>query len=303
LIEQDQYISNLNAAKAKKQRDIASLQLARADVARYKPLVKDGLAPRATLEQYEAKQAELEATIKSDEAAIRNAELELSYTVVRAPVSGQVSARRVDVGNLVGYGESTLLTTIMRTDKIYAYFSPSESNVQKIYKFRSRKKMPAFIEVRGQGDSVLKRERHDGYVNFSDNTVDPLTSTITMRATIDNKDHSVYPGTFVYVHVFITDQIPFILVPPQAVFEDQLGKYVYTVDAKGKAKRTGVTMNIASRYYTGISSGLKDGDRVVISGLMKVTEGRALAPKDVTDTKGMEAVFKRHRLIPDEVKQ
>jgi len=303
LIEPSLYKSNLRSARAKKERDKATLALAKADIERYKPLVQDGLAPRATLEQYEARHGELVAAIAADEAAIQNAELELSYTLVTAPVSGKVSARRVDVGNLVGYGESTLLTTIMQTESIYAYFSPTESDVQKIYKFRSREKLPAFIEVHGQGEDVLKRKRLDGYVDFSNNTVDPLTSTITMRATIDNRERSVYPGTFVYVNVFVTDDFDFILIPPQSVLEDQLGKFVYTVDANSSARRTGVVTNVTTRHYTGITSGLEDGDRVVISGLMKVKEGRALEPLDVTETKGVLAVIKANKLIPDEAQK
>jgi len=302
LIEQSEYKSNLQQTKAKKRQDQAALKLAKADVKRYRPLVKDGLAPRATLEQYESKQGELEAAIHADEAAIKNAELELSYTTVIAPVTGQVSARRVDIGNLVGYGESTVLTTIVQTDTIYTYFSPSESDVQKIYKFRSRKELPAFIEVRGQGENVLQRKRLDGYVDFSNNTVDPLTSTITMRATIDNIGHSVYPGTFVYINIFVTDKFNFILVPPQSIFEDQLGKYVYVADANDTAVRKDVTTNMSSRYYTSIASGLEDNDRVIISGLMKLRAGRKLVVKDVTDTKGIMAVMKEHNLIPEEAK-
>lgn len=303
LIEQSQYQSNLDAAKAKKQKDEAALALAKADVKRYVPLVKEGLAARATLEQYEAKRDSLIAALAADEAAIRNAELELSYTLIKAPIAGQVSTRRVDVGNLVGYGESTLLTTIVQTDKIYAYFSPSEQEVQKLYKFRSRKNLPAFIEVRGQGEDIFKRKRLDGFVDFSDNIVDPLTSTVSMRATIDNKDQTVYPGTFVYVNIFVTDQIAFIMVPPQAIFEDQLGKFVYTVDQNNTASRTEVKTSLSSRHYVAISSGLKENDKVVISGLAKVKDGRQLAPKDMTETKGIEAVMKKHDLIPEEVQK
>ena len=303
LIEQSQYQSNLDSAKAKKQQDEAALALSKADVSRYVPLVKEGLAPRATLEQYEAKRDSLIAALAADDAAIRNAELELSYTLITAPISGQVSARRVDVGNLVGYGESTLLTTIVHTDEIYTYFSPSERDIQKLYKFRSRKDLPAFIEVRGQGEDIFKRKRLDGFVDFSNNIVDPLTSTVSMRATIDNKDHSVYPGTFVYINVFVTDQIDFIMIPPQAIFEDQLGKFVYTVDANNTARRTSVKTTLSSRHYTSISSGLKDNDKVVISGLVKVKDGRLLVPEDMTETKGIAAVMKEHKLIPEEVQK
>ena len=303
LIEQSQYKSNLKSAKAKKRRDQASLELARADVKRFKPLVKDGLAPRATLEQHEARYGELVAAIAADDATIQNAELELSYTIVVAPVSGQVSARRVDVGNLVGYGESTVLTTIVQTDSIYTYFSPTESEVQRIYKFRSQKDLPAFIEVRGQGEDVLKRKRLDGYVDFSNNTVDPLTSTISMRATIDNRDNSVYPGTFVYINIFITDKYEFIMIPPQAIFEDQLGRFVYTVDENNIAQRTSITTNIGTRYYTSVAEGLKEGDVVVVSGLMKVKAGREVAATDMTATKGITAVMKANNLIPEQAKK
>ena len=300
LIEQSQYQSNLDAATSKKEKDQAALALAKADVRRYQPLVKEGLAARSKLEQYEAKRDAFIASIAADEAAIRNAELELSYTLITAPISGQVSARRVDVGNLVGYGESTLLVTIVQTDKIYVYFSPSESDAQKIYKFRSREDLPAFIEVRGQGEDIFKRKRLDGVVDFTNNIVDPLTSTVSMRATMDNKDKTVYPGTFVYVNLFVTDKYKFSMVPPQAILEDQLGKFVYTVDANSTAKRTSVKIGMSSRLYANISSGLKDGDRVVISGLVKIKAGRLLAPKDMTETKGAIAIMKNNDLIPKE---
>jgi len=303
LIEQSQYKSDLKSAKAKKRKDQAALKLAAADVKRYKPLVEDGLAPRATLEQHEARYGEYVAAIAVDNAAIQNAELELSYTLIKAPVSGQVSTRRVDVGNLVGYGESTVLTTIVQTDKIYTYFSPTESEVQRIYKFRSQKDLPAFIEVRGQGEEVLKRKRLDGFVDFSNNTVDPLTSTISMRATIDNKENAVYPGTFVYINILVSDKFKFIMVPPQSIFEDQLSKFVYTVDGNNTAHRTGVKVGMSTRYYTIISKGLKEGDKVVVSGLMKIKDKRNLKPTDATQTKGICAVLKKNKLIPEQAKK
>ena len=303
LIEQSQYQSNLDAARSKKEKDQAALALAKADVRRYQPLVKEGLAARSKLEQYEAKRDAFIASIAADEAAIRNAELELSYTLITAPISGQVSARRVDVGNLVGYSEATLLTTIVQTDKIYTYFSPSESDVQKIYKYKSREDLPVFIEVRGQGDDIFKRKRLDGVVDFSNNIVDPLTSTVSMRATMDNKDKTVYPGTFVYINVFVTDKYKFSMVPPQAVQEDQLGKFVYTVDANSTAKRTSVKVGMSSRLYTNISSGLNDGDRVVISGMVKIKEGSLLAPKDMTETKGATAIMKKNNLMLKETSE
>lgn len=127
-IEQTAYLAALDQALAGRELDRASLQLALADVARYKPLVAEDLAPRATLEQYQAKAAELRAKIKADEAAIKEARLNLSYTEITAPISGVISRSYVDVGNIVGYGEKTLLTVIVADDPMYAYFVPRKSN-------------------------------------------------------------------------------------------------------------------------------------------------------------------------------
>ncbi len=117
-IEQTEYRAALDEAIANKQKSEASYQRATADVNRYKPLVKEGLAPRATLDQHEAQQARYKAAIASAEAKIKIAKLNLSYTIIRAPINGKVSANLVDVGNLVGQGESTILTTIMSIDPI-----------------------------------------------------------------------------------------------------------------------------------------------------------------------------------------
>jgi RND family efflux transporter MFP subunit len=298
LIEQTQYIASLNAAKAAKARDEATLKLTTADVARYKPLVKEGLAPRATLEQYQARYNELIAQIQADEAKIQEAKLKLSYTEIKSPVSGRVSARRVDVGNLVGYGESTLLTTVVKTDPLYAYFSPSDKDVNIIQKYRSKDVLNAFIEVRSSNESLLKTKHLEGTIDFSDNTVDAMTSTVTMRATIHNPQHSILPGTFVYVNVFVTDKIDFILIPPQAIFEDQLGKYVFIVK-ENKAARTSVTTGYSSRYYVTIEDGLKDGDKLIINGFMKLRDGTPVKATDVTKEEGISAILKKNHLIPN----
>jgi len=292
-IEQDQYIASLNAAKAQKAQDEAALALAKADVARYTPLVEEGLAPRATLEQYQAKLASLKAIIEGDVAKIREAKIKLDYTIIRAPISGRVSARRVDVGNLVGQGESTLLTTIMRIDPIYAYFSPSQNDVQIMQKYKDKQKPSAFIEV----DSSLEKIRLDGYVDFSNNMVDPLTSTITMRATMDNPKGKVLPGTFVYVNVFVTDKHKFKMIPPEVIFSDQLGKFVYIVDSNSTLKRADITTGYATRYYVSVKKGLKDGDKVVISALIKLKPDSKVEAVDATKEAGIDAILEKNDLI------
>ena len=293
-IEQSKYIAALNAAKAKKAQDEASLALAIADVNRYAPLVKEGLAPRATLEQYQAQKLGLKAAIAGDIAQINKAKLELSYTIIKAPVDGRVSARHIDVGNLVGQGEATLLTTIVKIDPIYTYFSPSQSDVQLFQKYRNKDKPDAFITVSGNMEEL----RLNGFVDFANNSVDPLTSTITMRATINNKEGKVLPGTFVYVNLFINDKYKFLMIPPEVVFNDQLGSYVYIVDENSTVKRVDITTDYSSKYYVSVHDGLKDGDKLIISALVKLKPGRKVTIKDVTKTKGIRAILEKNKLIP-----
>lgn len=293
-IEQGEYLALLSAAKAKKAQDEASLKLAKADVARYGPLVKEGLAPRATLEQYQAQLAGLEAAIAGDIAEIKRAELELSYTIIKAPISGRVSARRVDVGNLVGQGESTLLTTIMSMNPIYTYFSPSQDDVRLFQKYRDKENPDAFIEVPGSMETI----RLDGFVDFANNTVDPLTSAITMRATIDNQELKVLPGTFVYLNLFINDKYEFMMIPPEIILSDQLGKYIYIVGKQSVAKRVNIKTDYETKYYINVKDGLKDGDRVIVSALVKLKQGRAVVATDVTQTEGIQAILTKNKLIP-----
>ncbi len=293
-IQQAEYIAVLNIAKAKKRQDEASLALAKADVARYEPLVQEGLAPRATLEQYQAQKAGLSAAIAGDVAEINRAELDLSYTIITAPISGYASARHVDVGNLVGLSESTLLTTIVSTDPIYAYFSPSQKDVRMFQKYRNKENPIAFIEVPGSEEKI----RLDGFVDFKNNSVDPLTSTITMRATINNKEGKVLPGTFVYINLFINDKYKFLMISPEVIFNDQLGSYVYIEDENHKAKRIDIETNYSTRFYVSVSKGLKDGDKLIVSSLVKLRTGIKLISTDTTATDGIKAILEKNNLVP-----
>ncbi len=294
MIEQDEYIAVRDEAIANKQKHEASLKRAKADVDRYRPLVEEGLAPRATLDKYEAEYARFKAAIAGDNAKIKKAELNLSYSMVRAPISGKISSRHVDVGNLVGEGEATLLTTIMRVDPIYTYFSPSQDDTRLFQKYRDKEKPDVFINIEGSQETI----RLDGYVDFSNNEVDSLTSTVTMRATINNSDAKVLPGTFVYVNLFINDKYSFLMVPPEVIFTDQLGKFVYIADKNSTAKRVDIKTEYSTKHYVSITEGLKDGDRVIVSALIKLKSGIKLNVTDTTDTQGIQAILKANDLIP-----
>ncbi|MBW1791889.1 MAG: efflux RND transporter periplasmic adaptor subunit, partial [Deltaproteobacteria bacterium] len=268
-IEKNAFQEALVQAKAKKKRDQATLDLAIADVNRYKPLVAEGLAPRATLEQYQARMNEYIAVVEADDAGIRDAELNLSYTDVIAPISGRISHLHVDVGNIVGFGEKTLLTTMVSDDPMYAYFSPTEEDFQIMRKYGPKDALHALVRIPSKSE-YLKRKPFKGEIDFRDNKVDAMTGTITMRATVDNTEHDLLEGTFVYVEVFISDEYPFMVVPPQVVLEDQQGSFLYVVDQSSKTKRVAVKRGYENRYYLQIVEGLNDGDKIIISSIPKL---------------------------------
>lgn len=288
-LEKEQYQATLDQQKAQLQQNEATLELARKDVQRYRPLVAEELAPRATLDQYEAKVAELEAAIKANEAMISEAELNLSYTEIKAPISGRISRSLVDPGNIVGYGEPTLLTTIVNDNPMYAYFNPTERQFQVMKQYKSEDRMEARVRIRDKEDGLLKRDPLTGKVEFADNRIDQQTGTITMRAEVANPDHTMLEGSFVYVEVKVTDQPSFLVLPPAAIQEDQRSSYVYVVGEGNKAARVDIERGFENRHYTLIKDGLAGGEKVIISGLAKVAPEKVVQPKDVSDSKGVRA--------------
>lgn len=288
-LEREQYEATLDQQKAQLMQNRATLELAMKDVERYTPLVAEELAPRATLEQYQARVAELEAAIKANEAKISEAELNLSYTEVKAPISGKIGRSLVDAGNIVGYGEPTLLTTIVNDNPMYAYFNPTEREFQVMQQYKSADRMEARVRIRDKGDGLLKRSALKGQVDFADNRIDRQTGTITMRAEVANPDHSMLEGSFVYVEVMVTDKSSFLVLPPAAIMEDQRSSYVYIVGEGNAVERADIQRGYESRLYTLVNDGLEGGEKVVISGLAKLAQGRVVEPVDVNDSKGVRA--------------
>ena len=294
-IEKDSYLDDLHQAQARRKRDQATLDLATANVKRFEPLVAEGLAPRLTLEEYQAKKNELLATLEANNAVIRTAKLNLSYTTVRAPISGRIGRLNVDVGNIVGFGEKTVLTTMVSDDPMYAYFRPTEEEFQIIQKFASKKVLDAHVRVPSQLN-IFKREAFTGKVDFADNRVDSMTGTITMRASVSNPEYKLMEGTFIYADIFLTDQISFLMVPPHVVLEDQQGGFIYVVDEKSQAKRINVKRGFEGRHYLEIKEGLDDGAQVIISSLTKLRPKITITAKDVTATKGVMAIMKKAKM-------
>src|SRR5580700_483579 len=178
----------LDQAKAQAQSDKAALNYARSNLDRGSSLVKSGYLAKDTFDQRASAAGQAEAALAKDQAAVRTAELNLSYTEIRAPFDGRLGRNQAPVGALISVAGAAL-NTLVQLDPIYVTFNPSETDLVEIQKARAAGKITADIFLPGE-----MQARHSGEVTFIDNAVDRSTGTILARATIANADLSLLPG-------------------------------------------------------------------------------------------------------------
>lgn len=266
-IDDSQYKAILEQKIAGLQKDEASLNLAISNVNRYKPLVKDGLAPREKLDELVATQKQLQAVVNASKASIKQATLDVEYTQIRATIDGKVGQNLLDVGNLVN-ATSTVLTKIVDSKKLYVNFNPSANEVSLIKKYKSQNNPTVKVKLENNDSIELK-----GNIDFIDNTTNQSTGTVLMRAIIENKDNIIFPGTFVEIKLFITDEIPVIAIHPNTLGQNQLGTFVYVVNTENKLETRQVEIQYSNEDIAIIKSGLNEGDNVVVSDITKLGNG------------------------------
>ena len=266
-IDDSQYKAILEQKIAGLQKDEASLNLAISNVNRYKPLVKDGLAPREKLDELVATQKQLQAVVNASKASIKQATLDVEYTQIRATIDGKVGQNLLDVGNLVN-ATSTVLTKIVDSKKLYVNFNPSANEVSLIKKYKSQDNPTVKVKLENNDSIELK-----GNIDFIDNTTNQSTGTVLMRAIIENEDNIIFPGTFVEIKLFITDEIPVIAVHPNTLGQNQLGTFVYVVNTENKLETRQVEIQYSNEDIAIIKSGLNEGDNVVVSDITKLGNG------------------------------
>ena len=274
VIDPRTYKASLDEAKAQLEKDRAALNYSLEQVARYEPLVKKQYITTDEFDQYVTQSDEALAAVKADEAQVIQAELNLSYCYMRAPFSGRIGRRMVDVGNLVGVaGQDNTLATLVKLDPIYVYFSPTERDIAVLTKQYNKGKLKAYVVL---PDEKIYPEA--GYVDFIDNSVDESTGTIAMRAVIPNPEKLVLPGQYTKIRLYVDDKPDAVLVPQKAVMSQQGENIVYVVGEGNKVVSTQVTTGTQYKKYTVIEKGLKAGQVVVTVGLQKIQNGVEVKP-------------------------
>lgn len=224
---------------------------------------------------------EARAQVAATQAELDNARLNLSFTQITAPIDGRVSRADVTAGNLVNAGQ-TLLTTLVSTDKVYAYFDADERVYLKYMKLaraggpNARGTSPVYLGLTGEDDFP-----HQGQLDFLDNQVNPQTGTIRGRAVFDNQDGLYTPGLYARLKLVGSGTYPAALIKDEAVGTDLGKKFVLVVGADSKAAYRSIELGPKLEGLRIVRSGLAKGDRIVVNGLQRVRPGDPVDPQGV----------------------
>ena len=267
VIDREPYIAALAQAKAAlAQSEAASLQSQR-DLARAKSLSEIDAVSQQELDAAVAKNQANLASIDAAKAAVRSAELNLGYTTISSPINGVMGRAQLRLGGLVT-ANSTVLTTLYQTDRMYVNFSVSEQRLLSLQRQIGRapsqdsKSTPPFRIFLSDGSEYLQTPRLD----FIDPAVDTRTGTLALRLEVDNPKHLLHAGQFARVQV-AAQQDPNAIVVPQRAIQDLQGKnYVWIVDA-GRAQQRDVRLGLRVGSDTQVQEGLKAGDIVIVDGI------------------------------------
>ena len=260
-----------DSAKADIARQDAQVLLASTEVERAEPLARTKVMSEQVFDQRKAALSQAQAQLLSAKASLRAAELNLEWAEVRAPISGRISDKKVDAGNLVQGGQAgaTLLATIVSLDPIHFVFDVSEADYLRYSRANIAGERPSSRDVANPVRLKLADEAtwsHDGKMNFVDNALNERSGTLRGRAIFDNKNGLLTPGVFARMALFGGEQTAF-LVPDTAIVSDQARKIVFAVNAENVVTAAPVTLGPMIDGLRVIKSGLKADDRVVIEGL------------------------------------
>jgi len=260
------YQATLDQAKAKKAQDEANLANANLDLQRYTKLGE--FATKQQTDTQRSTVAQLTAQISADDAAIFNAQTQLDYTQVKAPISGVAGLRQVDIGNIVNAATQTGVVTIAQIEPIAVIFTAPEEQLPYINEAQAIKPLKV-IALTTDGKKTLS----EGSLSVINNQVDTTSGTIRLKAVFDNKDHALWPGQSVSTRLLVKTLKDATVVPDDAIQHGTNGLYAYAVakDNKAELRKVKVSQSIDGRSV--VDEGLSPGDQVITAGVYKVQPG------------------------------
>jgi multidrug efflux system membrane fusion protein len=251
-------------------KDQATLANARLDLQRYTTLRAQDAATQQQLDTQKALVAQLQATVKTDEAAVNYAQVQLSYTTIKAPVSGRVGARLVDPGNIVHSTDTTGLVVINQIDPITVVFTLPEEAVPAINKAQLKHSKPLKVTAYARSS---REQLAVGTLVLLNNQIDTSSGTVQLKGRFANPQHSLWPGQYVNVNLQMDEHAPSLTLPAAAIQRNQQGTYVYLIKDDETAVIQPVKVARIQDSIAVISDGLQAAQRVVLDGQYKLKPG------------------------------
>jgi len=269
--------STLDQALAKQAQDQAQLKSVQMDLARYRKLAPQGYVSGQQLDQQQQLVDQDAALVKADKAAVESDRIQLSYTDIRAPISGRLGIRQVDVGNLVSASNTTGIVTITQTQPISVVFTLPE---QTLTQLRSADGKPLAVTALDRNNS---KPLAQGQLTVINNQIDQSTGTIELKAMFPNTDEVLWPGQFVNVQLLVNTLQKALVVPTAAVQRGPDGAYVYVVGSSSRtAQLEPITTGQSHGDYTQVLKGLKLGDQAVVDGAYLLKPGARVKVQPAT---------------------
>ena len=259
--------AQLNLAEANLAQSKAALDLAKIQFARVQDLVESKAIAR---QDYDTRKNAVdvgEAQVKQFEAAVESARLNLEYTAIHSPIDGRAGHRLVDIGNVVTANTTTLLS-IERIDPIYADFTVTENDFSEVQRHSSKANLKVEVRLPDEQDKPLV-----GQLTFLDNSVQPASGTVMLRATVPNGGRRLWPGRFVNVRLILATLPGAVLVPAATPQDSAKGPFVYVVKDDSTAEPRPVKLGQRQGDLVVVEQGLKSGERVITTGQIAVMPG------------------------------
>jgi len=259
----------LAQAKGQLARDQALLQSAKAEQQRNQLLLDKGLIPRQQFDMQAAVVGQYEGAIQADQAQIDSANLQLTYSKIVAPITGQIGLRLVDEGNIVRAADPGGLVVITQLQPISVLFAIPEDNLADVLrKLRAGQRLR--VEAWDHDDS---KKIADGVLLTADNQIDPTTGTSKLKAVFDNKNNALYPNQFVNVRLLIDVLKNTVVIPASTIQRGSQGTFVYIVTQNQTAELRPVTIKNTEGNDVALASGVEAGEMVVLEGMDKIQDG------------------------------
>ncbi len=294
IIDPEPYQAELAAAQAELISAKAKLSQTQTELNRADELIKKHYISRTDHLRRKTERDVARAAIGLKAAIVRSAEIQLEYTQVTAPISGRVSRNMVDIGNLVGEGEATLLTTITQYEPMYVYFHLNERDLLRLMKLRSEKSQDIKFDSKlSERDLNIPLQLgladeegypHLGTLDFGESELNTSTGTIELRGIFANteKPARLLPGLFTRLRLPVGKTPDALLINERAIAADQSGRYVLVVNEDNKVEKRPVTLGQNIGGMMVITEGIKASDRVIINGLQKARPGSLVNSQPAT---------------------